>query len=422
MRSARSVERPFSPLDEQLALLPGGLMPFMHECLVRLAAWMPFEKAAQFMEEMLGVVVSPATVTRCTEAAGAAYVRLQTEEADRIEQTAPAARVGAEKMVLSADGAMVPLRHGEWGEVRTLALGAVQAAIQEQDAWVVHTRGVSYFSRLVDARRFEHLSLVEIHRRGLEHSQQVAAVTDGADWLQSLIDYHCPQALRILDFPHAAQRFGQVGQALLGEGTPEAQQWIGDRLHQLKHQGPTQLLQELRSLLEQHPELEVLKENLAYLEKREPQLHYPQFQAQGWPIGSGMVESGNKLVVEARLKGAGMHWRRENVNPMLGLRNVICSDRWSQEWPLIARQLRREARERCRQNREKRRLAKLPIPTETAAKPPPVEPRSSSQEKAPEKPRMQATRNGPKKPAANHPWRRSPIGRARYQPSKNAKN
>jgi hypothetical protein len=422
MWSVQSVERPFFPLDEQLALLPGGLMPFMHECLVRLAAWMPFEKAAQFMSEMLGVVVSPATVTRCTEAAGAAYVRIQTEEADRIEQTAPAALVGAEKMIFSADGAMVPLRHGEWGEVRTLALGEVQAAIREQDAWVVHTRRVSYFSRLVDARRFEHLSLVEIHRRGLEHSQQVVSVTDGADWLQSLIDYHCPQALRILDFPHAAQRFGQVGQALFGEGTLAAQQWIGDRLHQLKHQGPTQLLQELHSLLEQHPELEVLKENLAYLEKRESQLHYPQFQAQGWPIGSGMVESGNKLVVEARLKGAGMHWRRENVDPMLGLRNVICSDRWSQEWPLIAQQLRREARERCSQNREKRRLARLPIPIEMAAEPPPVEQKCPPHEEAPEKPRMQTTRNGPKKPAANHPWRHSPIGRALYQPSKDAKN
>jgi hypothetical protein len=33
---------------------------------------------------------------------------------------------------------------------------------------------------------------------------------------------------------------------------------------------------------------------------------YPFFQAQGWSIGSGIVESGNKLVVEARLKGSGI--------------------------------------------------------------------------------------------------------------------
>jgi len=71
---------------------------------------------------------------------------------------------------LSADGAMVSLQHGEWGEVRTLALGDVQAAVQEQDTWVVHTKDITYFSRLVDVRQFEHLSLVEFHRRGLEQA------------------------------------------------------------------------------------------------------------------------------------------------------------------------------------------------------------------------------------------------------------
>ena len=33
--------------------------------------------------------------------------------------------------------------------------------------------------------------------------------------------------------------------------------------------------------------------------------HLLLFQKQGWPIGCGMVESANKLVVEARLKGRG---------------------------------------------------------------------------------------------------------------------
>jgi hypothetical protein len=415
------VERAFFPLDEQLALLPGGLMPFMHECLVRLGAWMPFEKAAQFLFEVLGVVVSPATTTRCTEAAGAAYVQLQTEAADQIERMAPPAPPGADQMVISADGAMVPLRQGEWGEARTLAVGEVQVGLAKAGTKEVHTHHITYFSRLVDAKRFEHLTLVEIQRRGLEHSRQVAAVMDGAEWLQSFVDYHCPQAVRILDFPHAAQRLTQVGQALLGEGTPQASQWIGERLHKLKHQGPDQLLNELRQLQAQHPELDLLTENLAYLEKRVLQMNYPHFQQQGWPIGSGMVESGNKLVVEARLKGAGMHWQRANVNPMLGLRNIVCSDRWSIEWPLIARQLRQEARERRQRLREKRRLAKAPpVPPAPAAyqQEAPMELIEAPVQQFPQLPKE----SGSKKPAANHPWRHAPIGRARYAPSKSAKN
>ena len=61
-------------------------------------------------------------------------------------------------------------------------------------------------------------------------------------------------------------------------------------------------------------------------------MQYPRFRQQGWPIGSGMVESANKNVVEARLKGAGMHWERKNVNPMLALRNAVCNARWQEMW------------------------------------------------------------------------------------------
>jgi hypothetical protein len=61
-------------------------------------------------------------------------------------------------------------------------------------------------------------------------------------------------------------------------------------------------------------------------------MQYPAFRQQGWPIGSGMVESANKNVVEARLKGPGMHWQRNHVNPMLALRNAVCNDRWRQMW------------------------------------------------------------------------------------------
>jgi hypothetical protein len=44
-------------------------------------------------------------------------------------------------------------------------------------------------------------------------------------------------------------------------------------------------------------------------------------------LGSGMVESASKLVVEARLKEAGMHWQRGHVNPVLVLRNAVCNQR-----------------------------------------------------------------------------------------------
>jgi len=186
------------------------------------------------------------------------------------------------------------------------------------------------------------LALVEIQRRGVENAKQAGAVMDGAEWEQGFVDHHCPDALRILDFPHAGEHISPIGEFLMGEGTAETKQWVGERLHQLKHEGPAGLLAEFRDLQKQHPDEKAITGNLAYLEKREAQMQYPQFQAQGWPIGSGIVESGNKLVVEARLKGSGMHWAGEHVNPMLAMRNILCSDRWKEDWPKVATRLRQQ--------------------------------------------------------------------------------
>src|SRR4051794_10046364 len=67
-----------------------------------------------------------------------------------------------------------------------------------------------------------------------------------------------------------------------------------------------------------------------YLEPRAAQMAYPTFRAAGWPMGSGIGESGNKVVVQRRLKGPGMRWTAAHVNPLLALRNGLCSDRWEE--------------------------------------------------------------------------------------------
>jgi hypothetical protein len=118
------------------------------------------------------------------------------------------------------------------------------------------------------------------------------------------------RAVGILDFPRAGEHLGQVGRAVFGEGTPTTATWLTGQLHHLKHDGPPSVLAEARQLAEAPPDLAEVPKHLAYLEKCEPQMHYPAFQSAGWPIGDGAVESGNKLVVEARLKGSGMHWAR----------------------------------------------------------------------------------------------------------------
>ena len=130
---------------------------------------------------------------------------------------------------------------------------------------------------------------------------------DGAEWLQGLVDYHRADAVRILDFAHAAEYVNEIGQAVQAAGGRLPANWLEGVLHRLKHKGPHRVLTHLAWLAARYPS-PTMQEKLAYLQKREAHMQYPTYQAAGWPIGSGSVESANKVVVEARLKGAGMRW------------------------------------------------------------------------------------------------------------------
>ena len=112
--------------------------------------------------------------------------------------------------------------------------------------------------------------------------------------------------------PHAAEYVSAIGQAAREAGTELPATWVKDQLHRLKHPGPTALLADLRALRAKHPEVQVLADKLAYLEKREAHMQYPSYQQQGWPIGSGMVESANKQVMQARLCRA---WHALGTSP-----------------------------------------------------------------------------------------------------------
>lgn len=74
---------------------------------------------------------------------------------------------------------------------------------------------------------------------------------------------------------------------------------------------------------------------LSYLQSRLQMLDYPHFRRRDYPIGSGSVESGHKVVVQQRLKCAGIRWAEHHVDPMLALRNLVCNKRWDEGWQQI---------------------------------------------------------------------------------------
>jgi hypothetical protein len=187
----------FFPLDEELALEAGSYAPFVHQSIVRLGTWLPFERVPAVLGHFTRVPISAETARRLTETAGATLEAAETAAVRALEHAGRLPSAPSERLQVSVDGAMVPLVHKAWAEVKTLAIGIVGSR-EGREGPHCHTTALSYFSRLTDADTFRRLAWVETQRRGVPAAADVCGVVDGADWCQRFLDWHCPDAVRIL--------------------------------------------------------------------------------------------------------------------------------------------------------------------------------------------------------------------------------
>jgi hypothetical protein len=332
----------FFPLDEQLGLLPGRCSPRLQQIVSLLGTLMPFGQVPPLLELVSGVTLSRSSVRRITTRAGMALAVVEQAEVDQVRATLPPAPPGPARQQVSVDGAMVPIVGGEWREVKTMVIGDLEAGNAGQAGQL------TYVSRILEADRFADLATGELHRRGTFAAETVVAVADGAAWCQQFYAYHLPDAMRILDFPHAAEHLSRVAQACFGPGLTAEDWGRTQRAHLLAGRAEA-VCQAVSAVPVTHAPnpteaYRVMRQVGNYLRERLPQLAYADFLAAGYPIGSGAVESANKRVVEARLKGAGMHWTVANANALLALRGALCSQRWDDRWTAIVAQRRYTAR------------------------------------------------------------------------------
>lgn len=394
----------FSPLDDRLALLPGQYSPWVVEAVTRLGAWMPFERVPEALAFFTGVVISREAARRLTETAGACLEAVEAAEVDHLIATWPPPPAGPPTQLLSIDGAMVPLVGGRWTEVKLLAVGTVTPQPDAAGGLQPHTTDLSYVARVADADHFTRHLTGETHRRGTATAGQVAAVMDGAVWLQGVVDVHRPDAVRILDFPHAVEHLSLPATLVFGTDSPALTRWRDQVVHQLRHGDPADVLEAVATLPATTTAAhDAIRSALDYLCARWEQIQYATFTAQGLPVGSGSVEGGHKVVMQARLKGSGMHWAPANVNPLLALRCAACNDRWPERWTALTQRWRTTTAVRQAVRCAVRRAARPAVaataachPQDSAPEPQPVV--------LPVLPRIATFRDG--RPTAAHPWKR----------------
>jgi hypothetical protein len=172
-------------------------------------------------------------------------------------------------------------------------------------------------------------------RCGTPISQRVA-LTDGAEAVQTQLQAHFPEHTLVLDIIHASEYLWEVANALLGERHPARTAWIRPRLEQVLSGATATVIAELEALA-QAPEWteaqrRVVEKTAGYYRRNQPYMHYDDYLARGWPIGTGVVEGACGHLVKDRMEQAGMRWTPAGAQAVLDLRSVRLNGDWDAYW------------------------------------------------------------------------------------------
>jgi hypothetical protein len=252
--------------------------------MVSLGSELPFGRVVEHLKRTLGVIVHASTARRQALAVGQRMLEVQNTQAQPL--SACPEEKASERMAMSSDGSMVPLVGGVWAEVKVVAIGAVERRRRKGEEQIVTTQ-LTYFARMAPAATFADQASAEVRRRGIERAKDVCAIQDGAEWIQGFVDGHRHNALRILDFAHAAAYVDEIADKVREGGghLPGPGGWMASCTGS-RHEGPTRVLLHVTRLARRYPQIQ---EQVNSLQKRRELMDYPSYQQQGWPIGSGSV-------------------------------------------------------------------------------------------------------------------------------------
>ena len=330
----------FSPLDEALKLVDHYCSPGMISQALRTGAEIPsFRRAAKLFSELTQVPLSKSTLQRMSQEYGSvadeerseeatAMVRVPSREEEIHGREVP--EPDSPMMNVSSDGAMIHLRDEGWKEVKTVAISAVKATIDDATGDIdVQLTNHSYRAGLWEAKEFANHVWAESCQRGLEKATQVTSVNDGALWIWSIVWMCFARCIQILDWWHAVQYLWTIASVAFHDDPLKGKQWVEAQKRLLAQSNLRLVMRNVRLLFPRGAPLPdpVLK-SVTYLFRNRWRMCYREFRAAGCPIGSGTVESACKLVVQQRMKQAGMRWSRDGAQAMLALRSALLSDRW----------------------------------------------------------------------------------------------
>jgi hypothetical protein len=191
----------------------------------------------------------------------------------------------------------------------------------------------SYVAAIETAEQFGIRLYAEAWRRGWSRAASKVVIGDGAVWIWNLADQHFPGAIQIVDLYHARQHLWELAAELFANDDKARKRWIARGLDRLEHGKIESLVKILRNLQTDHPDLAKIIANEAdYCECNAERMRYPIFRAQGFFVGSGVIEAGCKTVIGTGLKCSGMFWTVRGANAIIALRCSRLSRKFNDYW------------------------------------------------------------------------------------------
>jgi len=167
-------------------------------------------------------------------------------------------------------------------------------------------------------------------------------IADGASSNWPFLEQHTERQL--IDFFHATEYVGKIAQALYPQRNAEDKRvrWQHAHCHKLKHDPDALevLIGEAARLSRRSSLSQQVRDGAysawTYFNNHRHQMHYPEFLAEGLPIGSGVTEAACKTLVKQRLCASGMRWKTKGAGIVLSLRALTQTvGRWTQFWAKI---------------------------------------------------------------------------------------
>jgi len=296
--------------------------------------------AEQILLKMGGVTVSDTSIWRRMKAYGE---KIKVMEEERMTRAMVVPQQGgvvrgeaktAQRMGVAMDGAMIHVRQEGWKELKVGCVFEVEMprGVAGQEVECAHAVHNSYAAVLGGPKQFGQALWAEADRRRLPRAQDSIVLGDGASWIWNLTREHFPYSRQAVDWYHAKEHLYKAASLAFGEGTTEAMRWAKGMETPLYQGQVWQVIRGINGLAQRRGKTaQELHQEASYFEHNQRRMQYLELREDGFPIGSGMVESGCKRF-RARMTGSGMRWSRAGAERLIPVRAAILSERFDEVW------------------------------------------------------------------------------------------